>query len=174
MKFKKISQFLILFLIVMFFILPAFAMDSSVSQTVSVTVPEINAASANCGNSSTINSGPIFPDNTEVIIGNIYFSNPSNVDTEMWIKASGDLTSTNKANTISLSNLKYSISDFDITGEFTDQYMKVGMFKRPEQGSNYPEISIDLKVKVPYGTTPDNYNAIIYITSIKFNSIAPV
>ena len=174
MKLEKIFKFLILFSVIMLFILPAFAVGSSTSsQTVSVTIPETTAASANYGNSSTINIG-ISQDTTEVTISNVYFANPSNVDTELWIKASGDLTGTNTANIISLSNLKYIIPGLGITGELTDQYTKAGVLKKPEQGCSGSGMGVNLQVKVPHGTTPDTYKTTIYFTSIKLNSDAPV
>ena len=174
MKLEKIFKFLILFSVIMLFILPAFAVGSSTSsQTVSVIIPETTAASANYGNSSTINIG-ISQDTTEVTISNVYFANPSNVDTELWIKASGDLTGTNTANIISLSNLKYIIPGLGITGELTDQYTKAGVLKKPEQGCSGSGMGVNLQVKVPHGTTPDTYKTTIYFTSIKLNSDAPV
>lgn len=175
MKLKRFFQLFVLFLVIMLFILPAFATRSlTSSQTVSVTVPETTTVSANYGNSSIINLGPLSPDNTEITIKDIYFTIPSNVDTELWIKASGDLTGTNAENIIRLSNLKYSIPGLDKTGEFTEEYTKAGILRKPKQGINNPKMGVNLKLKVPYGTNSDNYQATIYFTSIKFNSLTPV
>ncbi len=174
MKLEKILKFLILFSAIMLFIFPVFAEGSSTStQTVSVIIPETTAASANYGNSSTINID-ISQGATEVTVNNVYFANPSNVDTELWIKASGDLIGTNTANTISLSNLKYVIPGLGITGELTDQYTKAGIFKKPEQGSRSSGMGVNLQVNVPYRTVPDTYETTIYFTSVKCNSDAPV
>lgn len=173
MKLKTILKFLIMFSVITVFTFPAFAADSlTYSQTVSVTIPETTAASASYGNSSTINIG-ISKSATEVTVNNVYFANPSNVDTELWIKASGDLIGANTSNTISLSNLKYIIPGLGVTGELTDQYTKAGIIKRQEEGSGNSGINVDLQVKVPGGTVPDNYKTTIYFTSVKLNSYTP-
>jgi len=173
MKLEKILKFLILFSAMMLFILPAFAADSSTfTQTVSVTIPETTAVSTNYGNSSIINVD-IPHGTTKVTVNNIYFANPSNVDTELWIRASGDLTGTSTASTISLSNMKYIIPGLGISGELTDHYTKAGVFK-PKQESSDLGTGVDLQINVPYGTVPDTYKTTIYFTSIKINSDAPV
>ncbi|MEN6294160.1 MAG: hypothetical protein ABFC34_01855 [Methanobacterium sp.] len=175
MKLEMVLKFLILFVAIMLFIFPTSAEGSSTSsQTVSVTIPETTAVSANYGNSSTINIGPISPGTNEITINNVYFANPSNVDTEIWIKASGDLTGTSTASTISLSNLKYIIPGLGEAGELTDQYTKACVLKKPKQGSSNSGMGVDLQLKIPYGTTPDTYTTTIYFTSLKFNSDAPV
>lgn len=164
MKLEKILKFLVLFSVL--FTLPAFAAGSSTcTQTVSVTIPETTAVSVNYENSSAINVG-ISPDTTEVTINNVYFANPSNVDTELWIKASGDLVGANTGNTIGLSNLKYIIPSLGVTGDLTDQYTKAGVLK-PEQSGSDSGMGVNLQIKVPYGTTPDDYKTTIYFTSIK-------
>jgi len=173
MKLEKIFKLLILFSAIILFILPAFATGSSCTQTVSVTIPETTAATANFGNSSTINVG-ISQGTTEVTVNNVYFANPSNVDTELWIKASGDLIGANTANIISLSNLKFVIPGLGITGELTDQYTKAGVIKKSEQRNINSGMGVNLQVKVPYGIIPDIYETTIYFTSVKLNSDAPV
>ena len=168
MKLEIILRFLILFSAIMLFALPISAAgSSSFTQTVSVTIPEATAASVNYGNSSIINNNPISQDTSEVTIKNVYFENPSNVDAEIWIKASGDLTDTNTADAISLSNSKYIVPGLGISGELTDQYTKVGVLKKARQGSS-DSMDIDLQVKIPYGVASDNYQTTIYVTSIKF------
>ncbi|MEL7670751.1 hypothetical protein [Methanobacterium sp.] len=175
MKLEMVIKFLILFVVIMLFIFPTSAEGSSTSsQTVSVTIPETTAVSANYGNSSTIFIGPISQGTNEITINNVYFANPSNVDTEIWIKASGDLTGTSTASTISLSNLKYIIPGLGAAGELTDQYTKACVLKKPKQGSSNSGMGVDLQLKIPYGTTPDTYTTTIYFTSLKFNSDAPV
>ena len=170
MKLEMTIKFLILFVAMMLFIFPVSAEGSSISsQTVSVTIPETAAVSANYGNSSIINSGLIPPGTTEVTINNAYFANPSNVDTEIWIRASGDLVGANTANTIGLSNLKYIIPGLGSAVELTDQYTKAGVLKKPNHGSISP-MGVNLRIKIPYGTTPDTYKTTIYFTSLKFNS----
>ena len=85
MKLEIILKFLILFVALMLLIFPVSAEGSSTSsQTVSVTVPETAAVSANYGDSSTINSGLIPFGTNEVAIKNVYLVNPS-----MWIQKSG-------------------------------------------------------------------------------------
>ena len=170
MKLEINIKFLILVVAMMLFIFPVSAEGSSISsQTVSVTIPETAAVSANYGNSS--NSGLIPPGTTEVTINNVYLANPSNVDTEIWIRASGDLVGANTANTIGLSNLKYIIQGLGSAVELTDQYTKAGVLKKPNHGSISP-MGVDLRIKIPYGTTPDTYKTTIYFTSLKFNSDA--
>lgn len=164
MKLEMTVRFLILFVAIVLFIFPVSAEGSSTSsQTVSVTIPETAAVSVNYGDSSIINSGLIPPDTTEVAINNVYFANPSNADTEIWIRASGDILG---ANTIGLSNLKYIIPGFGSAGELTDQYIKVGVLKKPNNESISP-MGVDLRIKIPYGTTPDTYKTTIYFTSLK-------
>ena len=171
MKLGILLKFLILLAAMMLFSFPIFAGDSSISsQTVSVTIPETTAVSANYGNSSTINIGPITPGTSEITINNVYFANPSNVDTEIWIRASGNLVGTNTASTIGLSNLKYIIPGRGLSGELTDQYTKAGVLKKSEQGSSNSGMGVDLHLKTPYGTVPDTYKTTIYFTSLKINS----
>lgn len=169
MKLEIILKFLILFVALMLLIFPVSAEGSSTSsQTVSVTVPETAAVSANYGDSSVINSGLIPFGTNEVAINNVYLVNPSNVDTEIWIRASDDTVGVNTANTIGLSNLRYIFLGLGSAGELTDQYTKVGVLKKPKQGSISPGMRADLRVKIPYGTTPDTYKTTIYFTSLKF------
>ncbi len=164
MKLEMTIRFLILFVAIVLFIFPVSAEGSSTSsQAVSVTVPETAAVSVNYGDSSIITSGIIPLDTTEVAINNVYFANPSNVDTEIWIRASSDLVG---ANTIGLYNLKYIIPGLGSAGVLTDQYIKVGCLKKPNNESISP-MGVDLRIKIPYGTTPDTYKTTIYFTSLK-------
>ncbi|MEN4018396.1 MAG: hypothetical protein PQ975_00715 [Methanobacterium sp.] len=147
------------------FLFPVYANHSS--QSVSVAIHPSTAASM----TYTEDNSPVIlplPFGNGDYIGNIRFTNPSNQNTELWIKVNGINTET--GDTFKLNDIKYRIQGTDKQKELKDSYTKAGVLNNPEQGSK--EIPA-LNFNIMSSTIPDNCTVQIYITSIKYNSTVP-
>lgn len=154
MKNSKAGDIVMFISIILLLISPAYAVSSTSTQTVSVTVPEINAVSITYVNGENTAIEDIFM-NTIENIGQIEVTNPSNENIEIWIKASGE-------DNEDLSNIKYYVDGTGITGDFTDSYKKAVVLNKPKQGSGITKLNLNVYTIMHYDKPP-----IIYVTSIK-------
>lgn len=150
------------------FLFPVYANYSSQTQSVSVEIHSSTAASM----TYTEDNNPVIPlllfGNTGYM-ENIRFTNPSNQNTELWIKVNGLNTET--GDILKLNDIKYWIRGTDKQGELKDSYTKAGVLNNPEQGGNeIPALNFNIEMS---SKIPDNCVAQIYTAAIKYNSTFP-
>ncbi|MGB9937060.1 MAG: hypothetical protein ACPK7O_05020 [Methanobacterium sp.] len=141
--------------------IPTYALpSSSTTQTVSITVPEVNGISTTYSSNDDSLVETMFM-GTIQSVGQIKLTNPSNEDTEIWIKA-------NSENNEELSNIKYYISGTDIKGELSDSYKKAVVLNKLKR-SITSELDLNIYIHAPYNVK----STVIYVTSIKCQNIVP-
>lgn len=158
----------------------------SATQNVTVTVPEhiaINASFNGMGNNSTITLGTILADNVQQpFTGGAtgeQVSTRSNVQIDLWTKASGDFSSTELgADYIELSNFMYSDYNGAIgtATPFTTSYAKVindWAKPHPVTDGGILTVPVDLYMTVPWGTAPATYNTTVYHSAIRHTLSGP-
>ncbi|MGB9980063.1 hypothetical protein [Methanobacterium sp.] len=154
MKMDNIKDILVLISIIILIINPVYA-SSLTYQTVSVTIPESNGISTNYINRDNSIVETMLM-HTIKSLGQVKLVNPSNADTEIWIRASN-------GNKEESSNIKYYIDGTDIKGEFNDSYTKAVTLNKSKQGSPLSELNLNSYINMPYV----DKSTIIYVTSIK-------
>ncbi len=159
---------------------PKVISTSSMTQMITVNVPEYIGISStwNGDESSSIDLGNLSFNGLENSwqggVSGLQLRSLSNVNIDLYIKASGNLTDTDTGATIPLSNL-YSAGydNSKAKAPVTTNYKKViNGWARPSDENKF--IPVDLYLTVPLGTKPGTYITTIYYTAIKNDNSKPV
>lgn len=174
MESKSFRLVFTLILVFSIFSFPVYAERSSSStQSVSVTVPSTTATSVTYTEDTNSKFIPLllFGDTTDYR-GNLYLTNPSNKNKEIWIKVDGFNTETR--NSFKLSGIKYWVQGTDKQGELTDSYTKAGVLNKPKPSNKGPLPALNLQIGMSSRTVPENCTATMYVTTINCDSTVPV
>lgn len=168
MKLKAISWILVFILVFCVLIIPIYAEPYSSTQSVSVTVPTTTATSMTYVENNNSKIVPLLLFGNIDYIGNLYLTNPSNKNIELWIKAEGFNTESGNVS----SGIKYWIQGTDNQGELTNYYTKAGVLNKPKQGSQNPN-ALNVQIGMSSKNISENSAPIMYVTTINSDSTAP-
>ncbi len=155
---------------VLFSAVPAFAAQAQ--QTAQVTVSDTVSITALFGSTvnGTINLGSLNADGSQTTVNGELLRTYSNVNVDVWTRATGDFSGGSPADTITLSNFVYNNGT---DHAFTNSYVKMitNWNKAPKNG--YNEQALPLKITIPTGTNPGTYTTTIYFSALKTGSTGP-
>lgn len=168
MKLKAINWILVFILLFWVLIIPIYAESSSSTQSVSVTVLSTTVTSMTYMEDNNSKIVPLLLFGDTDYVGNLYLTNPSNKNIELWIKAEGFNTGSGSVS----SGIKYRIPGTENQGELTNSYTKAGVLNKPKQGSqSLPSLNVQIGMS---SKNISEINApIMYVTTINSDSTAP-
>ena len=164
---KKIVGIMALVVMIFVGVCPAFAATSnSTSQTVTVKVNPTIAISVD---TPSLDFGPIVPDGSSNTMTPLLTSK-SNVAINVWIKAL-NFQSNNTATSDDLNLTDFTFDGTAFNGAYQLPTEFTGLLKAPKKGAT--TASLPLKITVPVGTSPADYNSTIFYSAVQVGQLAP-